>query len=173
MISTNSVFIVEGQNDKALLSRFFNTEIVTTNGSYVSRETIKYIEGLKKHHDIVIITDPDGPGKAIREKLLDTFPEAKVVLIDKNKSIRKGKVGLAETEIAPLIALIMPLLSAEKSLPTKLELRDLIAFAKINPDFKKIISNNYPVGNVNNRTMIKRLHYLRIEKSEIENMLNG
>ena len=172
-ISTNSVIVVEGQNDKALLSRFLNTEIVTTNGVCVSRETLTYLIGLEKHHDIIIITDPDGPGKIVRDKLLTAVPNAKVVLIDKKKSIKKGKVGLAETEIKPLQELLVPLLSLQKQLAPQLTLSDLLDFKTINKNFLLIIRREFPIGDVNNKTMLKRLHYLNVTKTEIENKLNG
>lgn len=173
MIRTNSVFVVEGISDRALLSRFFDTEIVTTNGSYVSRETIHYIVGLKNNHDIIIITDPDGPGKEIARKVLLAVPTARQVEISKQNSIRKGKVGLAETDIDLLIPKILPLLSPEQTSVDLLSLNDLIGYERHDVNFRTKIQNTYPIGKVNNKTMIKRLTYLGITKEMVDELIYG
>lgn len=173
MIRTNSVFVVEGISDRALLSRFFDTEIVTTNGTYVSRETIHYVVGLKNHHDIIIITDPDGPGKEIAKKILSAVPTAKQVEISKQNSIRKGKVGLAETDIDRLIPKILPLLSSEQTSVALLSLNDLIGYERHDVNFRVKIQNTYPIGKVNNKTMIKRLAYLGITKEMVDELIYG
>ena len=173
MIRTNSVFVVEGISDKALLSRFFDTEIVTTNGKYVSRETKHYIVGLKNHHDIIIITDPDNPGKEIAKKILAAVPTAKQIELSKQKSIRKGKVGLAETDVDLLMQKILPLLSDKQTGVAPLSLNDLIGYERHDVNFRTKIQNTYPVGKVNNKTMIKRLAYLGISKEMVDELIYG
>ena len=58
-----NVIVVEGKMDKDLLQSFLDADIITTNGSEVSRETIEYIRALSKTRTIVVLTDPDAPGK--------------------------------------------------------------------------------------------------------------
>lgn len=173
MIETNSVIVVEGISDKALLSRFFKTEIVTTNGTYVSRGTISYLKALEKTHDIVIITDPDRPGKTISDRLVSTLKAPTVIKIDKQKSIKNGKVGVAETDANYLLNLLKPIVSPAKLLPNEITLTNLIEFTKIDPDFRKTLALHFPLQNTNNKTMIKRLKYLGVTSEEIERILHG
>lgn len=173
MIKTNSVFVVEGQSDKALLSRFFDTEIVITNGTYVSRETKDYLMALEKTHDIVVITDPDGPGNQIRQTLLAVLNNPKVALTDKKRGIKKGKVGIAETDIEHLLEVVTPLVSPAKDMPPALNLTDLLTLQVKNPAFYQILVQKYPLKNTNKKTMIKRLKYLGVTKQEIEDLIHG
>lgn len=170
---TNSVFIVEGKSDRLLLSNFFDTEIVTTNGTYVSRGTIYYLKALEKHHDMIIITDPDGPGNRIAERLLEELKGVKRVFLKKEESIKKGKVGLAETDIPSLLEKVKPLLSSVKELAPKLTLEDLLAFEKYDPNYKDKIMKIYPIGKCNNKTMINRLSYLNVTVEMVRNIIYG
>lgn len=173
MIKTNSVFIVEGKTDKSLLTRYFDTEIVTTNGSYVSRETINYIIALEKHHEIIIITDPDVSGETIANKIIEAVPSSKRVKIDKKHSVKHGKLGLAETRVDLLLEKIMPLISEPLHVIPSMTLDDLLEFEKVNENYKKIIMEHFPIGNTNNKTMMRRLSYLNVTKEMIENLING
>lgn len=173
MTKTNSVFVVEGITDKALLTRYFDTEIVITNGAYVSHETINYINGLEKSHDIIIITDPDGPGRTIANKLLKVIFTAKQVHIAKNVSVKKGKVGLAETDVELLLPRILPLISPPVSGPPPLTLADLMQYEQYDHYYKEKLRNSFPVGAVNNRTLIKRLAYLGVSKEMVDAVIYG
>ena len=62
-----SIIVVEGTSDEALLHSFLDVDVVTTNGSEVSRETIDYLKNAAATRSIVILTDPDSPGKRIRD----------------------------------------------------------------------------------------------------------
>lgn len=172
-MKTNSVFVVEGLTDRALLARYFDTEIVVTNGLFVSRETLHYVVGLEKVHDIIIITDPDGPGATIAKKILNVIPHAKRIEIKKSISIKKGKVGLAETNVEQLLPSIYPLLTPPKELPHPLTLTDLLAFQNRHSDFRTMIEKHYPVGKVNNRTLMTRLQYLCVSKEMVEQIIYG
>ena len=50
----NEVLVVEGKNDKArILAIFPNLEVVTTNGSEISNETLDMLEELSKNNKII------------------------------------------------------------------------------------------------------------------------
>lgn len=172
-ITTNSVFIVEGKSDKLLLSQYFDSEIVMTNGLYVSHETISYLKELEKTHDMIVITDPDVPGETIAQRILQALPQAKRVQIRKKDSIKGGKLGLAETKVEPLLEKVMPLISFPKKPVEKLTLIDLLYFQQINPQYRKFLSEKFKIGHCNNKVMINRLYHLNVTKEMIESLING
>lgn len=172
-IKTNSVFIVEGKSDKLMISKFFDTEIVTTNGTYVSHETINYLKALEKHHDMIIITDPDGPGEEIAIKLLSALQKPQRIILNKKKSIKKGKVGLAETDESSLLDMVKPLISKPETTVQKLTLDDLLEFYLVNPDYKDKIYQMFAIGKCNTKTMINRLYYLNVTKEMVRKIIYG
>ena len=91
------ILVVEGASDKAFISTFLEADFVITNGSEVSRETIEYLKEAKKTRDIVVLTDPDSPGKRIRDILDQNIPGLLHAFVPKEHSIKHHKVGVAES----------------------------------------------------------------------------
>ena len=84
----NEVLVVEGKNDKArILAIFPNLQVITTNGSEISEETLDMIEELSKSNKIILFLDPDYPGERIRRKILERVPDCENIYINKQKAI--------------------------------------------------------------------------------------
>ena len=93
----NGIIVVEGITDVSFLSQFIDAEFVTTNGSEISSSTIEYLKKAREKRDIFVLTDPDSPGKRIRDTLDQQIPNLKHCFISKEHSIKKNKVGVAES----------------------------------------------------------------------------
>ena len=84
----NEVLVVEGKNDKArILAIFPHLNVVTTNGSEISDETLNMLEELSQNHKIILFLDPDYPGERIRNKILNRIPNCDNIFIEKKKNI--------------------------------------------------------------------------------------
>ena len=96
-----TIIVVEGNKDKQVIESFFHGEIITTNGSDIPRGTKNYLLQLSllPETQIIILTDPDGPGIKIRSILNDLLPNAVNVHIQKDKAIKGKKIGVAETSV--------------------------------------------------------------------------
>ena len=93
------ILVVEGKSDVAFLTNYIDAEFVITNGSDIPFETINYLKEMSKSKDIIVLTDPDFPGKKIRDTLDKEIPNLKHVFIDKERAIKHHKVGVAEADI--------------------------------------------------------------------------
>ena len=93
----NGIIVVEGITDVAFLSDFIDAEFVTTNGSEIPEETIQYLQKSSGNRDIFVLTDPDSSGKRIRDILDQKIYNLKHCFVSKEKSIKKNKVGVAES----------------------------------------------------------------------------
>ena len=94
---SSAVIIVEGKSDVSFLETFIDADFVITNGSEISKETIEYIKTLKRTREIVVLTDPDFPGLQIRNRIEEQISGVKHAYVSKEKSIKKHKVGVAES----------------------------------------------------------------------------
>ena len=97
--SINGILVVEGKSDVSLLSNYFDCEFVITNGSEISKDTINYLKECSKSKEIIVLTDPDTPGKRIRDVLDSNIPNLTHCFIEKSHAIKHGKVGVAECDI--------------------------------------------------------------------------
>lgn len=110
MITTGTIFVVEGKSDQALLSSFYRAYIVQTDGYNVSRETIANLKALEKLHKIVIITDQDKAGVYIKDMLIQHLTNYHVITLPFIKEKNSKKIGLAETKRSIIKEAIAPYL---------------------------------------------------------------
>ena len=110
-IKTDRIIIVEGKYDKIKLSSVVDAHIITTDGFslFNNKEKCALIRKLSKKNGIVILTDSDGAGFVIRNKLkgyLDNDSEIinlyapQIVGKEsrKNKASKQGLLGVEGIE---------------------------------------------------------------------------
>ncbi|PPE05902.1 ribonuclease M5 [Williamsoniiplasma lucivorax] len=94
------IIVVEGKTDTQKLKQVFGPDIETieTNGLALNNETLTLINQINQTRGIIIFTDPDGPGKKIRESIINAI-DGNVLnaFIVKDDIIKNSKkIGLAE-----------------------------------------------------------------------------
>lgn len=171
-IPYNSIIVVEGTSDEALLRSFLDADIVTTNGSEVSRGTIDYLVEAAKSRDIVILTDPDSPGKRIRDLIAEHVPNAKHAFVRKEKSIKRHKVGVAESskdEVLLALSHLVPAKTPKRGNLTQGDLLDLgLTMLPGSEEKRKAVEERLHLGHGNAKTFLKRANALNITLEQIK-----
>ena len=107
MLNISKHIIVEGKYDREKILSIANARVITTNGFGVfkDKELTKYIRKLAEKEGIIVLTDSDGAGLVIRNKINSILPKDKVFNIYipevKGKEKRKkepSKQGLLGVE---------------------------------------------------------------------------
>lgn len=176
-IKYQNVLVVEGKMDKDLLESFLDVDIVTTNGSEVSRETIEFVRELSKTRTVVVLTDPDAPGKRIRDILNNEIPGLYNAFIPKNKAIKGHKVGVAESDrdtiMEALDNLMLPATNKPESDLTMTDLFELGLIGHVDSSEKRLkLENKFHIDQVNGKTLLKRLKSLGINKKDLKEAVN-
>lgn len=172
-ISFSGAIVVEGKTDLDLLSQFLDCEIITTNGSEISRKTIDYIKEIKKRKKVVVLTDPDAPGKRIRDILNENIEGLDNAYLPKDKCIKKHKVGVAECDKETILEALEHLIPGDtSSAESDLTQSDLLEFGLVGgPDSsskREDLEKRLHLGHTNGKTLLKRLHSLGISRKELE-----
>lgn len=170
----DGIIVVEGTSDVKFLSSFIDAEFIITNGSEISSKTLNTIKELSKSYNIIILTDPDGPGKRIRDVINSKIDNCYNAFIDKNKSIKKNKVGVAESSNDEILNSLNNLhLFNKEDKHLNIKYSDLISFGYLNlnkKEFRNYLANKYHFDNVNTKYLIKRINMLNIPiEEEIRN----
>lgn len=171
-----AILVVEGASDKALIASFLDCEIVTVNGSAVSRETLEYLHEAAKTRPIVILTDPDYPGKRIRDLIANAVPSAKHAFIPKEKAIKHHKVGVAESDKATIMRALENLVPASAISKSELTYADLLELRLVGPDSearRAEIESRLHLGYGNGKTLLRRLKACGYTKERIKEALDG
>lgn len=171
-----AVIVVEGASDVALLSSFLDAEFVITNGSEVSRETIDYLKEVKKRKDVVVLTDPDYPGKRIRAILDEHIPGLLHAFVRKEKSIKHHKVGVAESSKDEVLLALSHIVPAPSEKEGDLVMADLMDLGLMGGEEAKqrrlLLQEELHLGHGNAKTLLRRLNALNLSKEDIEEALH-
>ena len=171
-IPCSSIIVVEGVSDEALLRSFLDADIVTTNGSAVSRETIEYLQEAAKTRSIIVLTDPDSPGKRIRDLISQYVPTAKHAFVRKEKSIKHRKVGVAESSKDEVLLALSHLIPAEPPVRGTLTNADLLSLGLAGcagADSKRQeVEAKLHLGHGNAKTFLKRANALNLSFDDLK-----
>lgn len=176
-IKIDSIVVVEGKSDVDFIKSFIDADIIITNGTSVSRETIDYLKKASKTRNIIVLTDPDYPGMKIRNILNENIDNLTHAYIRKEVSIKKGKVGVAESTKNEIIKALSNIHAVKPLERGNLNANDLykLGLTGNNNSFelRKEVSQHFSLGFTNGKSLLKRLNEFAIDYKTIEEYING
>ena len=101
-------YIVEGVTDEDKLKKIGCVFVIKTGGKYIRPDIMEFIKEVAKVRPLVLLTDPDGPGRDIAKRIQDRVGSCLVVTAEKKDAIKNGKVGIAEMNMDNLKELLRP-----------------------------------------------------------------
>ena len=171
----NGIIVVEGITDVSFLCEFIDAEFVTTNGSEIPEETIKYLKNSQEKRDIFVLTDPDSPGKKIRDTLDQFIPNLKHCFVSKEHSIKKNKVGVAEStkeEVLKALANFIETKKDEVGAITHSDLNKLgLEGSEDSSKNRQKVIDKYHLGFCNAKTFLKRVNYSHLTLEDLKKCL--
>ncbi len=167
----NEVIIVEGKTDTQVLKSFLEVDTIETGGSGLNQKTLDYIKATSLTRDIIVMTDPDFPGKQIRDKISQVVPCCKHAFVNKKDAIKHHKVGIAEASKEAI-------LEALENVVTFSNQNESITWSEfiqldIMGDKKKRekVYQHFHLGYGNVKTLFKRLNLVGITAKQVEEVL--
>ena len=171
----NGIIVVEGITDVSFLSQFIDAEFVTTNGSEVPMDVIKYLQKSQEKRDIFVLTDPDSPGKKIRDTLDQYIPNLKHCFVSKERSIKKNKVGVAESTKEEVLKAIENYIQTNKTNIGSISHSDLVQLGlegqEDSVSLREKVINTFHLGHCNAKTFLKRVNYSNLTLDDIKSCL--
>lgn len=171
----DGVIVVEGKSDVAFLSNFIEAEFVTTNGSEISKETISYLKKVSENKPIYVLTDPDYPGERIRKILDENIDGLHHCFVDKEKSIKHGKVGVAESSKEEIEKSLKNSIKIDKQKSGNFSMKDLydlgLSGTEDSSEKREVICKAFNLGHCNSKVLLKRLNYCGINIDDIKKVL--
>lgn len=168
------VFIVEGQHDAAKLKEVLgDVNVVTTNGSDISKETLNLIKKLDLTHDLIIFTDPDYAGQRIRHEVSKDLTHVYHAFLKQERAISKNKkkIGIEHAAKADILFALHHIQHAKPNQTKHITTTFLFELGLIGHKNSKkkrnILANKLNLGHVNGKTLKARLNLFQINKEQV------
>ena len=170
--SCDRIIIVEGKSDEAFLSSYIDAVYVKTNGYSINKKDLDFINKYCGKKAPLILTDSDAAGVQIRDKINKTIKNGINVVVDIAKCNKNNKHGVAECDINEIINILKEYF-VEKELNNTIQTSDLIKLGVIDKDSRNYLCTAMSLGVCNNKTIIKRLNYIKTDVETIKKLMNN
>ncbi len=167
------LIVVEGKHDKARLDKLFDCDVLITGGLSLQKQQIEIIKQAANRQGVIIMTDPDFPGKKIRDMIVAEVPNAKHVFIDKKDAIGKRNVGIEYVADELIVSAIENAVTFEEN-------QDSISWAEylnlqlINDKKKRDqLTSALKLGQCNNKKLFHYLNMLGYSYKDVTKVLEG
>lgn len=169
MRRVEELIVVEGKHDKDRLEKLIDADIICTGGLALSEQQLDVIEQASKQRGIIIMTDPDNPGKMIRDRINARVKEAKQVFIPKEKAVGKRNVGIEYVSDADLLQALDNVVTFTMDSNKSLSWSEYLSLDLIkNKKKRDYICNKLNIGECNNKKMFKYLNMLGYDINKLK-----
>ena len=169
------LIVVEGKTDLIFLKSFLEADIVITNGSEISKNTLDFIKEANKKQGVIILTDPDYPGNRIRSIITEYIGDCKHAYVEKSKAIKGKKVGIAETKKEDIINALKNVVTYKKENSNNISESNLYELGLIGKEDSSIkrekVCNHYHLGWCNAKTFLKRVNMFGLKLEQIKDVI--
>lgn len=179
MNKRNEVVVVEGYHDLAKLKEIYpNIDVVITNGSEISIETLEELRLLNEQRGLILFLDPDYQGERIRRIVNDYVGETKHAFMSKSDCInnKKTKVGIEHAKSSK-IKEAMDKIYIQRNDVVNLDINDLYYYNLIgekgSKKLRETVTENLGIGLCNGKTLLKKLNMFNITREQLEDLLRG
>lgn len=173
----NELIVVEGKTDIDFLSSFIEADFYSVNGSAISSKDISLLKEIEKNRPIIILTDPDFPGKKIREILNSNLTNVYNAYVRKEFSIKNHKVGVAESTINEVLLALNNLKKFETNVNSDLTMNDLYELnlngSKNSKQLRKTICDYLHIEYLNAKQLLKKLKMLGLNKNDLMEIIKN
>lgn len=169
------VIVVEGKSDIARVSRAVEADMIATEGFALRKETIERIRLAYAKRGIIILTDPDGPGERIRQRLSNMFPKALHAFVPKSEASTKDDVGIEDASPESIRKALGVLRIRYQEDSKEFTIHDLfeagLSGASDSSERRAKMGALLGIGYGNGKQFLKRLNHFGITRDEWEKAL--
>lgn len=167
MKKIKEIIVVEGKSDTALLKELFEVDTIETHGLALDKKTLELIKEANKTRGVIVLTDPDFPGKKIRDQIQTVVPNCKHAFVSKKDATGKKKLGIAEANKEAVVLALENMVSfdVDNQSITWYEFIDLDIIG--NKQRRLLVYDLFNLGYGNVKTLFKRLNMVGISKEDV------
>jgi ribonuclease M5 len=175
----HEIVVVEGLHDQQKINSIDPTiECIVTNGSEISKETMSLIRLAQAKRGVILLLDPDHPGRQITNQIIAAVPGVQVAFINKKDAIssNRKKVGVEHAGKEPILAALEKCMHVRKDAPTKsISMADLRSRSLVGTPasgmFRRVVCERLGLPPSNGKTFLKWLNMLAISIEQVDEVI--
>lgn len=171
------LYVVEGNTDEDKLKKIGAEFVVKTGGKFIRKDILQFLKEIHKTREIVLVTDPDGPGRLINDLVEKEIGLCIKIKADKKKAIKHDKVGIAEMKIEDIKLLLATYLKHDQEIVEKdyFSKDDFIDCQLFGPNGKKrriALIEKYHMPFSSAKNVLDAIRMLGLTKKEVEEVIS-
>ncbi|WP_196594736.1 ribonuclease M5 [Pectinatus sottacetonis] len=169
------VLVVEGKMDVVAVNKAVEADCIITGGFGLQKQTVDNIRHAYKKRGIIIFTDPDTAGEAIRRWLIKRFPKAKHAFISIEEASAHNDIGVEQASPdsikRALSRVRTPNWQVQNIFTAQDLLREGLSGGTESSHKRAKLGTMLGIGYANAKVFLQRLNTYGIKRDEFENAL--
>lgn len=165
------IIVVEGKDDIAAVKAAVEAEVIATGGCRISQKVLERIRTAQERQGVIILTDPDAAGAAIRRRLSRLVPGAKHAHLPRAAGTKDGDIGVENASPAAIQSALARV-QTEVEREVCFSAADLINWGLQGTSEaarrREKLGDRLGIGYANASQFLRRLNGYGISRSEVE-----
>lgn len=170
------IIVVEGKADISAVKNAVDAQVISTNGLGINDKIISIIKKASKSRGIIILTDPDYPGKKIRNILASEIDNCKHAFISRDKANKDGDIGVENASKEAIIEALKNARAEVVENRQEFSYSDMVYYGFVGNDNaskrRSIMGDELGIGYCSAKQFLKRLNSFGITRRELENAID-
>lgn len=170
------IIVVEGKADISAVKKAVDAQIISTNGLGINDKIINIIKKASKNKGIIILTDPDFPGKKIRNILSSEIENCKHAFIPRDKAKKDGDIGVENASVEAILEALKNARAEVSENRQEFSNSDMIYYGLVGNENaakkRSFIGDELGVGYCSAKQFLKRLNSFGITREELEEAIS-
>jgi ribonuclease M5 len=175
-LKIKEIIVVEGKDDVSAVKAAVDAEIITTSGLGITNKKLEQIRKASEKRGIIVLTDPDFPGKKIRYWVSENLTNVKHAYISKSNALKNGNVGVENARPEVIIEALKSaraILTDEKEEFTK---KDMVEYGLTgypnSSERRQVLGQLLNIGHCSGKQFLKRLNNYGVTRREFEDAID-
>jgi len=160
------VVVVEGRHDTSVLQQAIEADTIETNGSTISKTTIRLIQEAVIKRGVIVFTDPDEAGERIRREITKYVPEVRHAFLPQEKALGKHKIGVEHATAEDIRIALKDTVHFSDTVGGTLTMNDMVILQLSGHEnsalLRKKMGHRLHIGEVNAKTFLQRCNMLQL-----------
>jgi ribonuclease M5 len=174
-ILIKEIIVVEGKADVSAVKGAVDAQVISTNGLGINDKIINVIKKASKNKGIIILTDPDYPGKKIRNILASQIENCKHAFIPRDKANKDGDIGVENASKEAIIEALKNARAEVAENRQEFSYQDMVRYGLVGNDNaakrRSAIGDELGIGYCSAKQFLKRLNSFGISREELEDAI--